>query len=292
MSKRTKAVSSVRGAASAAGGAHLTQQARIMIMTRLVDALYDRGTQVTGIDGPRERHIVAYLDARKDEGVSVRTLQNEASAIRTSLSAAGRGQAAASKRLSNDALGISGGSRMGTNTAASFDQFQRGLHAAYQRDAGLAVCLKLERTLGLRGAEAVHSGKSLRGWEKQLVKGERVYVVHGTKGGRPRYSEPADREKALEAVREARLLAEQRGGHLLEKASLKQAYTYYRNEMNRHIRPAAGVTPHALRYAYTKDLLARYQAEGHDRAEALSITSTDLGHGDERGRFVADVYDQ
>lgn len=292
MSKRTKATSSVRGAAEAAGGAHLTRQARVIIMTRLVDSLYDRGIQVTGIDGLRERHVVAYIDARKDEGVSVRTLQNEASAIRTSLSAAGREQAAASKGLSNDALGISGGSRIGTNTAATFEQFQRGLQAAYQRDAGLAVCLKLERTIGLRGAEAVHSGKSLRDWEKQLAQGERVYVVHGTKGGRPRYSEPADREKALEAVREARQLAEQRGGYLIEKPSLKQAYKFYSNEMHRHISPAAGATPHALRYAYTRDLLARYEAEGHDRAEALSIVSTDLGHGDGRGRFVEDVYAQ
>jgi hypothetical protein len=292
MSKRTKAIASVRGAAKAAGGAHLTRQARAMIMTRLVDTLYDRGIQVTGIDGLRERHIVAYLDARKDEGVRIRTLQNEASAIRTSLSASDRKQAAASKGLSNDALGISGGSRMGTNTAATLDQFTRGLQAAYQRDPGLAVCLKLERTLGLRGAEAVHSCKSLRDWEKQLAKGERVYVLHGTKGGRPRYSQPADREKAVEAVREARLLAKQRGGHLLEKASLKQAYTYYRNSMHRYISPAAGATPHALRYAYTRDLLAHYEAEGHDRAEALSITSTDLGHGDGRGRFVEDVYGQ
>lgn len=292
MSKRTKAIASVRGAAEAAGGAHLTRQARVMIMTRLVDALYDCGIQVTGIDGLRERHIVGYLDARKDEGVRVRTLQNEASAIRTSLSASGRQQAAASRGLSNDALGISGGSRMGTNTAATFDQVQRGLEAAYQRDAGLAVCLKLERTLGLRGAEAVHSGKSLRDWEKQLARGERVYVLHGTKGGRPRYSQPADREKAVEAVREARLLAKQRGGRLLEKATLKQAYTYYRNSMNRYISPTAGATPHALRYAYTRDLLAHYEAEGHDRAEALSIASTDLGHGDGRGRFVEDVYDQ
>ncbi len=292
MSKRTKAIASVRGAAEAAGGAHLTREARGMIMTRLVNALYDRGIQVTGIDGLRERHIVGYLDARKDEGVAVRTLQNEASAIRTSLSAAGRGQAAASKGLSNKALGISGGSRMGTNTAATFDQVQRGLEAAYQRDAGLAVCLKLERTLGLRGAEAVHSGKSLRDWEKRLAQGERVYVVHGTKGGRPRYSAPADREKAMEAVREARQLANQRGGHLIEKPTLKQAYKFYTNEMHRHISPAAGVTPHALRYAYTKDMLAHYEVEGNDRAEALSITSTDLGHGDKRGRFVEDVYDQ
>ena len=37
-------------------------------------------------------------------------------------------------------------------------------------------------------------------------------------------------------------------------------------------------------------MLDLYQAEGFSKEEAAARTSTDLGHGDGRGRYVREVY--
>lgn len=105
MSKRNQALSAARGAAKAAGGAHLTKQARMGTLQRLFQWLHENGFQVSGVDSLRERHIASYISARKDDGARVRTLQNEASHIRGAMRAEGRHQAADSATISNKALG-------------------------------------------------------------------------------------------------------------------------------------------------------------------------------------------
>ena len=47
---------------------------------------------------------------------------------------------------------------------------------------------------------------------------------------------------------------------------------------------------HSLRYAFARDQLAGYQAQGYSLDEARALTSMDLGHGDGRGRYVERVY--
>src|SRR5690606_11882319 len=116
MSKRSEARSSARGAAKAAGGAHLTKQARLGTLTRLVRHLQDHGFQISGPDGLRERHVAHYFQARRAEGIALRTLQNEAAHIRGAMRAVRRHQAADSRTISNEALGISGSTRKGTKT--------------------------------------------------------------------------------------------------------------------------------------------------------------------------------
>lgn len=290
MSKRGQARSNARGTAKAAGGAHLTREARMGTLARLISHLHDYGFQVSGVDTLRERHISHYFEARKAEGKSTRTLQNEAAHIRQAMRAEGRHQAADSPSISNAALGISGGSRIGTKTAATDAQYQLAVDEALRIDHGLAAIIMLERTLGLRSAEGVRAGPSLPTWEKQLSAGQRVTVIYGTKGGRPRDSLPAGRTEALEAVRFARKVASTRRGRLLPQPTLLKAMTWYRNAMNRRITPAAGIQAHALRYAYTHDRKASYLDAGLSSREALSATSMDLGHGDGRGRYVASVY--
>ncbi|MFC3816642.1 integrase domain-containing protein [Lysobacter sp. GCM10012299] len=290
VSKRTKAVSAARGAAKDRGGAHLTKQARMGTMGRLFALLHDRGYQVADVEGLREKHIALYFDARKSEEKKVRTLQNEASHIRGAMRAVGRAQAADSPTISNKALGISGSCRDGTKVAASDEQFRAALEIAKGIDAGLVALFKLERTLGLRGAEAVQSGPSLSTWERQLAAGERVKVIFGTKGGRPRDSRAPDLEKASGAVREALAVAAKRGGKIIDKRGLKAAMTWYRNTVHRHVTEPLDLQAHALRYAYACDLLDLYQKEAFSMAEADAQTSMDLGHGDGRGRYVRKVY--
>ena len=261
-------------------------------LDRVIRTLYAAGHQVTGIDGLKERHVALYFDQRKAEGVGVRTMQNEAAHIRGSMRAAVRHQAAASPSISNRALGLDGSSRNGTKTAATPEQYRDALDLARAIDAGIHAVLGLERTLGLRAAEAIRSAPSLATWERQLAAGERVLVIYGTKGGRDRLSSPADRDAALHAVRTARAVAASRGGRLIDKPTLKQAMTYYRNAMHRRITEAAGICGHALRYAYAEDRMSIYKEEGLSVRESLAKTSIDLGHGDGRGTYVRQVYAQ
>ncbi|SJZ94209.1 integrase domain-containing protein [Novilysobacter spongiicola] len=290
MSKKSEARSSARGAAKAAGGAHLTKQARLGTLTRLFQHLEHFGFQVAGPGALREKHVVHYIESRLAEGKSLRTLQNEAAHIRSAMRAVGRHQAADSVSICNAALRISGTDRSGTKTAATPEQYQAAIAAASAIDPGLVAVLKLERTLGLRAAEAVRCGPSLSSWERDLRAGKPVTIIHGTKGGRRRDSEPANRLLALEAVSEARSVADARGAKLIGCPDLRAAMTWYRNIMHRAISPLAGITGHCLRYAYAADRLAAYEGSGEARREALAQTSIDLGHGDGRGQYVQAVY--
>lgn len=225
MSRHSKSRSDARGAAKAAGGAHLTRQARMGTLTRLFRHLQHHGFQVAGVDSIKERHIAHYIQARLAAGKGIRTLQNDASHIRGAMRAVGRAQAADSPTISNQALGIAGSSRAGTKVAASDEQYQDALALASGLDEGLVMVLRLERALGLRAAEAIRCGPSLATWERQLLAGHRISVVFGTKGGRRRESTPADRLQALDAVRAARSLADSQGGRLIDKRNLADPTT-------------------------------------------------------------------
>ena len=98
-------------------------------------------------------------------------------------------------------------------------------YAGYLQTApGLAASLQLARVMGLRGQEAVQCCQSLKTWDKQLEKGaERLSVIFGTKGGRPRITQVIDREAVRQAVKEALNIAGKRDGHLIDKPDLKSA---------------------------------------------------------------------
>jgi len=252
--------------------------------------MYDRGYQVSGIEGLKEKHIRMYFDQRLAEELGVRTLQNEAAHIREAMRAVGRHQAAASPTISNKALGISGSCRDGTKFAATVEEYERAVILATSVDEGLAAALKLQRWLGLRGAEAIRCADSLAKWEQDLMSGNRVTVISGTKGGRRRETRAADTGKALEAVREALAVVTKHGGKLIDKPNLKEAMTWYRNTVHRRVTEAVGIQVHALRYAYACDMMRLYHREGFSEREIGALVSTDLGHGDGRGRYVWKVY--
>jgi site-specific recombinase XerD len=289
MSRKTDALSSAIGAALSAGGAHLTKEARENTMARVIESAWARGEQTTGIEGLRDRHISGYIAERQAQGISSRTLQNEISHIRTSMKAAGREQAAAMPSLATRALGIEAASRAGTRSPATPEQASAAYEAASRRDAGLAVTVRLQETLGLRRMEALQAGSSLQTWVKNLEKDGTVHVIFGTKGGRERDVHVVDRVAALAAVREAQCVAASRGGQLMV-GSLRQVETAHRHAWNRHLGRAAGIDSHQLRMAFAKARVAAYQADGCTRREALAKTSADLGHGDGRGRWVERVY--
>ncbi|EAV8494733.1 DNA-binding protein [Salmonella enterica] len=276
-------------------GSFKTVSDRSKIVERLSHRLLDLNVQIRSAQQLKVRHIELYIESRKAEGISKRTLQNEMAGIRTILSLAGKTKMADPKyeRLSNKALGISGDSRMGTKLAISDERYREALALIKAKDEGVAATMQLSRYLGLRNEEAVQAAKSIKTWKQAILRGdERVRVIFGTKGGRARDTRVVDKEKVLSAINEAILCAEKNNGKLIDMPSLQQALDRYINIMRRVGGLKYDNSNHSLRYAYAQDAEKYYISKGFTQKEASALTSIDLGHGDGRGDYIKRVYSQ
>jgi hypothetical protein len=273
-----------------AGGATLTKVARATALAHVFDVWRNAlNLQVKSLSTVKTAHIAAYARHAIEAGKSLRSIQNDLAHVRAGLRALGREQFAASPTLSNAAMGVSGASRDGTHRALSQEQYAQALSAAQAHDAGFAALVQLQRELGLRAREAVQSIESLKRWEKALERGERVRVLHGTKGGRPRETGACDSVRALAAVRAALAVVKERG-LLMPSQSLQGAMRMYGRHCE-HIGLTGEHASHALRCMYAQERFAQHlDACDGNRNEALAETSLDLGHGDGRGTYVAQVY--
>ncbi|KAA1275240.1 DNA-binding protein [Citrobacter pasteurii] len=280
----------MKALAKKAGGSFKTVDDRIHIVQRFSHHLRELNIQIQRVEQIKVRHIECYVQARLAQEIGKRTLQNEMAALRGVLQQAGRKQVAEHERLTNKALGLAGASRNGTNRAITPEYYQQVLEAARDKDAGLAVTLELARLMGLRSQEAVQCCQSLKTWRQAMERGEtRLTVVFGTKGHRPRETIIQDAGAVKKVMDNALSVAEQRDGRLIDQPSLQKAMNYWRGAL-----AEAGLTgnytPHSLRYAWAQDAIRYYLAQGFSEKEALALTSMDLGHGDGRGRYVAQVY--
>ena len=277
-------------AAQAAGGSFKTVSQRAAMVARIFDELRQKqNIQVHSLQKLKLSQIETYVASRIEDGLGKRTLQNQMSALRTCLQAIGRETLLKQDRFSNKALGIADASRYGTKTAMSNDKFDQLISQLEKMDKGVAACAHLERWLGLRGEEAVRSVESLKSWQKQIEAGLPVRVVFGTKGGRPRDTRVVNKEMAAKAVQNALKVMKAQGGKLVDKPSLHQAM----NRLAYVMRQCGAIgkdSAHSLRYAFTADRVESYRREGFTERESLAMTSTDLGHGDGRGTYVAQVY--
>lgn len=270
-----------------AGGSYKTIRDRQLAVGRFADYLKSANIQVRGVDFLKGKYVQSYVDARKAAGLSLRTIQNEITAIRTILRTAGREKLA--DQINTKALGIAGACRDGTKSALSDKRLEELRKAVLAKDDGVCAIIDLQRALGLRSEEGVKACKSLATWLHQLKAGKPIRVVFGTKGGRPRHVWPADRERALAAVKAAQVIADRQGGTLIDKPNEKMAMARYKNVMS-----SCGFTGkesgHSLRYAFAQQQIRSYILTGYSQREALALTSADLGHGDGRGRYIAQVY--
>lgn len=275
--------------ASRADGSFKTISDRQNMAGRFADYLKDSNIQIKAIEHLKSKYIEQYIKSRLDDGVGLRTMQNEASGFRVILREGGRDVLADSERISNKALGISDASRDGTHLAMPNEMYRSLIERLDKVDKGVSACAQLERWLGLRGEEAVQSNKSLLMWEKQLSEGDTVRVIYGTKGGRPRDVRVVDVARAREAIKYGRERMKETGGTLIDKKGLKSAMDRYAYVMRTN-GCTGEYSPHSLRYAYARDSIDRYEAQGYSHKDALAQTSQDLGHGDGRGRYIQQVY--
>jgi site-specific recombinase XerC len=203
-------------------GATLTKTAREATLKH-VQAFMRSNKLANNLKEATAAHIERYVLAQKDAGLSHRTLQNRMSHIRQELTALGRGKLATSERLRTQTLGIGGASRDGTHKALTAAQYEQLLEKARTMPRGVAACMELQRELGLRMSEAIQSAKSLKSWERALERGERVRVLHGTKGGRARDTLPNNTAMAIRAVKTALEAIKTNDGYLVPSKTLEGA---------------------------------------------------------------------
>lgn len=272
------------------GGSFKTVNDRIHIVQRFDLHLRGMNVQIQRVAQIKVRHIENYIHDRLAQQISKRTLQNEMASLRTVLQQAGRKQIAEHERLTNKSLGLSGASRSGTRQAIKPDHYRHVLETARTKDPGLAAALELARLMGLRSQEAVQSAQSLKTWKQAVERGDtRLTVVFGTKGGRPRETVILDAGAVKKALDNALAVAENRNNRLIDKPDLKSAMDYWHNQAAR-IGLTGANSPHSLRYAWAQEAIRHYLALGFSRKEALAMVAMDLGHGDGRGRYMAQVY--
>jgi hypothetical protein len=83
-------------------------------------------------------------------------------------------------------------------------------------------------------------------------------------------------------------VAEDRHGRLIDKPDLKSAMKYWHSQASR-LGLTGAYSPHSCAMR-GQDAIRHYLAQGFCEKEALAMTAMDLGHGDGRGRYVAQVY--
>lgn len=272
------------------GGSHKTVNDRIHIVQRFDHHLRALNVQIQRVTQIKVRHIENYIHERLAQGIGKRTLQNEMASLRAVLQQAGRKQIAEHERLTNKFLGLSGASRIGTRQAITPEHYRNVLETARAKDPGLAAALELARLMGLRSQEAVQSAQSLKTWKQAIEQdATRLTIVFGTKGGRPRESVILDAGAVKKALDNALAVAESRINRLIDKPDLKSAMDYWHNQATR-IGLTGANSPHSLRYAWAQDAIRHYLVQGFSRKEARAMVAMDLGHGDGRGRYIAQVY--
>jgi hypothetical protein len=255
------------------GGSFKTRSDRETIVARVADHLRnDLNIQIKQVDQIKIQHIEKYVEYRLNEGISKRSMQNEMAAIRAVLREDGRDQILKQDRLTNRALGLSGASREGAKSAIPADLFQKVISEALRLDKGVAAALLLCKQLGLRSEEGVQSYKSL-----QTGRERDVSIL------------PESRNEILTAIKFAVKVAELQGGYLIQKSNLKEAMYRFHNQ-SRRLGLVGKHSPHSLRYAFARRQFSQYKAMGFTDKESLSLVSQDLGHGDNRGRYIKYVY--
>jgi site-specific recombinase XerC len=234
------------------------------------------------------KQVAIYVAKRIEEGISAHSIQTEVSAIRRAMEGAGR-HIDAVNLFTSVSLGVPPVSRKGDGIPISETTYLSALERA---DRSTAALMRLQHDLGLRLNEAIEVAGTLSVWEKTLRAGAtHVHLLHGSKGGRPRYISilPQNFDTAYRAIVTALALTNggrnfpiqaNNGRHAARLYSQKMAELGIKNEESSH----------SMRRRFACNQYEWYLQNGLTSKEALARLSMDLGHGDGRGRWVHNNY--
>ena len=162
-------------------------------------------------------------------------------------------------------------------------EYELVIQRAQEIDPGFACALQLQRELGLRSAEAILCGPSLKRWGQDLETLDRVVVTEGTKINAPRQAIANHPYRALQAVNAA-INALKPQGELLSCS--KQGYFLKCKKVG-----LFGIySSEALRIRYVQERYAiNLQSLGR-RHVALRATVLDIGYSEDRIKHVQKVF--
>lgn len=273
-----------------AGGSHLTIEARERHLREFARWCRENNYQIQRADQIKEKHIRGFMDSLKDNN-SERTRQNKLAALRVAIRETGKTKFA--DGIKTRAMGVQQACRDGTKRAMTDGEYRKALARVGERDQGCAAAIELCRELGLRRTEAVMADqKTLTKWAREIVNGRpQVHIIRGTKGGKPRWTVPANRERAAAAIARAFAVAKANGGHLIKikGGGLRESINRLKNVAYEcGLRKETSL--HSLRYAYACERFDQLSTQGYGRRDTASQVSQDLGHGDGRINYVMQVY--
>lgn len=130
-----------RHACPSGRGSYKTVADRSRIAERFSERLSELNIQIRDVKHIKTSHIEKYIESRKADSLSLRTLQNEMSAIRSVLLSAGRNKLADPSHinLSNQALGISGANRDGTKLPITDEKLNAVVSFAQRKTRALLL---------------------------------------------------------------------------------------------------------------------------------------------------------
>ena len=272
-------------------GSLRTRKARRCVLGRLSKFLGGK-YRLVSFTQVRSTHVQAFMDDYLDDGNSIRTARNVMAHFRFFLRKCGRGSFSRHPHVSNEALGIAGGSRDGVKQPVTQEQAQGFFQAAGKQDVGVSLVLEMGYYLGLRVLEAVMSGPDLARWCKQLQQETqplpKLFLSRGAKGGRHRQVPVQKVAAAIDLLTRAEAHCRNNGGVLITGLLPQALSRFY--DVVRGVGMVAEHSPHCLRYSYSCDLLRYLHAEGWAEKDALVFVANALGHGAGRTTWVKQVY--
>lgn len=282
----------VKKAVQEAGGGFGTRKARGQILGQFCDFMKERNYQVRHLADVKEKHVREWISAGQANGITARVSQNRLSAIRRTLEGAGLDKKAA--LLTTDKFeGVGKAPRDPARVSMTREEYQARLEQV--RDTGARLVCELQRELGLRQMEGIRAGNldTLQRWQRELRERSSINVILGAKNGKHRVTLVFDTKRAGDVVDraikhlESRAQQGMRFPQLIEAPNLKTAEDKF-NNATRHAF-FGDHSPHSLRYCFAQDSFDRYRT-GMSEREALTAVSHDLGHGDDRGTWVKQIY--
>jgi len=288
-------------------GSTKTRHNHIKEARRFVNTVRELGYGVKRWKNITNKHVQQAVDKWKEDGLQTATIKAYLSGVRTVCQLYGNNRIA----TENGVFGVENRVFV-DNRDKSLPQELYSRVVAELKKSGksdnkrVAAQLQLERYLGLRAEEACKFNS-----HQALMTGGRVFIQHGTKGGRERIINEVS-EKGMEAIRYAKEISGINNLIPNDHSEKQWSQKYYRIiRANGITKKACGASSHGCRHAYAQDRYkeitgfeapCKFESKEEFRKNAVKIAGqgwrklnqdarqiikAELGHGPDRDDVVS-----